>query len=122
MWFSEQQIRTDALLRVMRNNRNRLETELLFLLKEIQEHDPGQKMCFANKDIQDLLKKSMPRLTRQDVSQLMQQEWGLVPVPNSLSYLTYCYNNLNELVSVAKTGRYYTVTEEWLRQKFDESG
>ncbi len=122
MWFSEQQIRTDALLRVMRNNRNRLETELLLLFKEIQEHDPGQKMCFANKDILDLLKKSMPRLTRQDVSQLMQQEWALVPVPNSLSYSTYCYNNLNELVTVAKTGRYYTITEEWLRQKFDESG
>ncbi|UOE49376.1 hypothetical protein MTO98_33830 [Mucilaginibacter sp. SMC90] len=64
----------------------------------------------------------MPRLTRQDVSQLMQQEWGLVPVPNSLSYSTYCYNNLNELVTVAKTGRYYTITEEWLRQKLDESG
>jgi len=43
-------------------------------------------------------------------------------VPNSLSYSTYCYNNLNEMVTVAKTGRYYTITEEWLRQKFDESG
>ncbi len=122
MWFSEKQIRTDALLRVIRNNRNKIETELLFLFKEVFEATGAANLHFTNKDLLELLKKNTQRISRQQVSNVMQQDWNLQPAPNSLSYQTWIYNSLGELVSVHFTGRYYTITQDWIRQKFDESG
>jgi len=122
MWFSERQLRTDALLRVIRNNRNKAETEILLLLKEIFEATNARELGFANKDILELLKKNVPLMSRQNISIVLQQEWGLQPVSNSLSYQTYLYNAANELVAVHYTGRYYTITQDWMDQKFDESG
>ena len=122
MWFSEKQLRTDALLRVIRNNRNKVETEMLLLFKEIFEAINGEELFFANKDILELLKKNIPRLSRQNISVVLQQEWGLQPQSNSLSYQTYMYNTVNEIVPVHYTGRYYTITQDWMEQKFDESG
>lgn len=121
MYFSEKQIRTDALLRVIRNNRNRLETEALFIFKEIFESKGVDKIYFTNKDLIVLLNKNMPRLTRHQISNLLQQEWGLKPVPNSLSYTTYFYDKNNELAEGNSTGRYYEITEDWINAKFDEN-
>jgi hypothetical protein len=121
MWFSEKQLRTDALLRVIRNNRNKAETEILLLFKEIFEATNSNDLSFTNKDILELLKRTAPRLTRQNISSVLQQEWGLEPVKNSLSYQTYIYNAINELVPVHYTGRYYTITQDWIEQKFDEN-
>jgi len=122
MWFSEKQLRTDALLRVIRNNRNKTETEILLLFKEIFDGSNSKEFSFTNKDLLELLKKSNPRLSRQSISTVLQQEWGLQPVNNSLSYQTYIYNSANELVEAQYTGRYYTISQDWLEQKFDESG
>lgn len=121
MWFSERQIRTEALMRVIRNNRNRLETEMLFILREIFENTGIDKLEFTNKDMLELLKRNMPRLTRQQISNVLQNDWGLRPAPNSLNYQTYLYNSANDLVSVHSTGRYYSISMNWVSQKFDEN-
>ncbi len=121
MWFSERQIRTEALLRVIRNNRNRLETEMLFILREIFENTGTDKLEFTNKDMLELLKRNMPRLTRQQVSNVLQNDWGLRPAANSLNYQTYLYNSANDLVSIHSTGRYYSISMNWVSQKFDEN-
>jgi hypothetical protein len=122
MWFSEKQIRTDALLRVIRNNRNRLETELLLLIKEMFESTTGNSLYFTNKDLLELVRRNQPRVSRHLIAVILQQEWKLEPAANSLSYLTFIYTTAGELVSTRHTGRYYTFTQDWLSQMFDESG
>jgi len=122
MWFSEKQIRTDALLRVIRNNRNRLETELLLLIKEMFESTTGNNLYFTNKDLLELVRRNQPRVSRHLIAVILQQEWKLEPADNSLSYLTFVYTTAGELVSARHTGRYYTFTREWISQKFDENG
>jgi hypothetical protein len=122
MWFSEKQLRTDALLRVIRNNRNKTETEILLLFKEIFDGSNSKEFSFTNKDLLELLGKNNPRLSRQSITAVLQQEWRLQPVNNSLSYQTYIYNSANELVQAHYTGRYYTISQDWMEQKFDESG
>jgi hypothetical protein len=122
MWFSEKQLRTEALMRVTRNNRSKIETEILLTLKEVFDTTGVKELQVANKDILELLKKTLPRLSRQQVTMVLQQEWKLEPVSNSLSYQTYIYNAANELVSVNYTGRYYTISQDWIDQKYDESG
>lgn len=47
MWFSEKQLQTDALLRVIRNNRNKVETEILLLIKEIFETTGSKDFSFS---------------------------------------------------------------------------
>jgi hypothetical protein len=121
MWFSEKQLQTDALLRVIRNNRNKVETEILLLIKEIFETTGSKQLHFTNKDILELLKKTVPRISRQQVSTVLQHEWKLEPVNNSLNYQTYIYNNVNDLVPAHFTGRYYTISQDWISQKLDEA-
>ncbi|MEJ7736321.1 MAG: primase-helicase family protein [Chitinophagaceae bacterium] len=122
MWFSEKQLRTDALVRVIRSNRNKVETEMLLLFKEIFDTTESKELHFANKDLLELLKKTVPRPSRQHISTVLQQEWKLEPVNNSLTYQTYIYNTANELVPAHYTGRYYTIYRDWINQKFDETG
>ncbi len=122
MWFSEKQLRTDALLRVMQGSRNKVETELLLLLRELFEATGDGQMCFTAKDMLELLRRHMPRLSRQEVRRVLQREWGLVPATNSLSYQTYRYDAQGEPCQVRLTGRFYSVSQSWLRQRFDEDG
>ncbi|HVG16880.1 MAG TPA: hypothetical protein VM935_18050, partial [Chitinophagaceae bacterium] len=102
-------------------NRNKVETEILLLFKEIFEATNARELFFANKDILELLKKNVPRLSRQNIAAVLQQEWGMEPAGNSLSYQTYVYNLSNDLVLAHYTGRYYTIKRDWMEQKFDES-
>lgn len=121
MYFSERQIRTKALLKVIKNNRNRILTEALFLFKEIFETIPEDRFSFTNKDLMLLLGKNIPRITRQQVSTLLQQEWQLQPAPNSLNYKTYLYDKNNILTEAYHTGRFYTISKEWIDHMFDEN-
>jgi hypothetical protein len=120
MWFSEKQIRTDALIRVIRNNRNSLETELLLLLKELFEAVNCTNLQFTNKDLLELVKRQQNRVSRHQVATILQEEWKLEPAANSLSYQTFVYTPTGELLSAKHTGRYYTFTQVWLSQKLDE--
>lgn len=71
-------------------------------------------MHFTNKNILELLKKTVPRPSRQHIATVLQQEWKLKPVNNSLNYQTYIYNTANELVPAYYTGRYYTISRDWI--------
>lgn len=93
---------------------------MLFILREIFENTGITTLEFTNKDMLELLKRNMPRLTRQQVSNVLQNDWGLKPVANSLNYQTYLYNSCNDLAAVHSTGRYYSVSIDWISQKFDE--
>jgi hypothetical protein len=120
MWFSERQIRTNALLRVMRNSRNKIETELMFLLKDLFDASGAVQLYFTNKDLLELLRRTQPNILQQQVSIVLQHDWGLVPAPNSLTYQAFYFNNQNELIPVRLTGRYYTIVQDWLIRKFDD--
>lgn len=120
MWFSEKQLRTNALLRVMRNHRNKIETELLFLLKDLFDASGADKLYYTIKDLFEMLRRSQPNILRQQISNLLQNEWGLLPAPNSLSYQTFFFNAQNELVPVRLTGRYFTILQVWAMARFDD--
>lgn len=122
MWFSEPQIRTAALLRVIRSNRNKVETEILLLLQEIFDTTGRELFQFANKDLLELLRRQLPRIGRQEITRVLQDTWGLQPAANSMNYETLVYNNYNELIAAHYKGRYYTITVQWMCQKFDDSG
>ena len=67
-----------------------------------------------------MLRRSQPNILRQQISNLLQNEWGLLPAPNSLSYQTFFFNAQNELFPVRLTGRYFTILQDWVMVKFDD--
>jgi hypothetical protein len=104
----------------MRNSRNKIETELLFLLKDIFDASGAEMLYYTNKDLLELLRRAQPHIQRQQISNVLQHDWGLLPAPNSLTYQTFFFHHQNELITVRLTGRYYTIVREWTMGKFDD--
>ena len=97
MWFAPSLIRTEALEKIIRCNRSRIELDMAELLL----------------DIMDTM-----QVERHQVRNVLQQCWKLEPAPNALSYSTYQISVLpgqKYSASSKKVGRFYTVTREKLK-------
>ena len=102
MWFNPKRLETDALRKIIRSNRNRLEIEMAELLLDI--------------DIIPLLVCSQVKVEKSQVRKVVQECWKLTPASNSLSYTTYQYDYNRECrySPVRRIGRYYTVSKAQL--------
>ena len=117
MWFDPKLIDTDALQKIIRANRNRVEVELAELLTDIMVTKGVESVDFCLNDILNLFDYQRVKVDRTALRKVVQDNWGLRPAPNSLSYTTYQMGVLlNEpaYVESRKVGRYYTVTRQML--------
>ena len=110
MWFNPKQLETDALRKIIRSNRNRLEIEMAELLLDIMASVGVSSVSFCLNDIIPLLVCSQVKVEKS------QECWKLAPASNSLSYTTYqCdYNRECHYSPVRRIGRYYTVSKAQL--------
>ena len=117
MWFDPKLIDTDALQKIIRANRNRVEMELAELLTDIMVTKGVESVDFCLNDILNLFDYQRVKADRTALRKVVQDNWGLRPVPNSLSYTTYqmgVFLNEPAYVESRKVGRYYTVTRQML--------
>jgi hypothetical protein len=118
MWFTPEQIETDALKKVKNNNKTSIEKELIEILKEELAKFELDKICFTNQDLLLLLKESGIKVTRHQISQILKEKWYLEPNETPSTYFRYYYGitNDNTLPMQKKTekGRYYTFTNVFL--------
>ena len=116
MWFNPKQLETDALRKIIRSNRNRLEIEMAELLLDIMASTGVSSVSFCLNDIIPLLVCSQVKVEKSQVRKVVQECWKLVPASNSLSYTTYQYDYNREChySPVRRIGRYYTVSKEQL--------
>ena len=119
MWFTAEQIRTKALIRLKQNNKSQLEREIISYLKTIMEMEEISSLNFCIIDLQ--LWISDHSFLKFDSSQLraIVKQWELPHCSNTLSYDQYVLDYKGQLLKKKSKGRYYTVTEEFLH-KFDE--
>ena len=118
MWFAPSLIRTEALEKIIRCNRSRIELDMAELLLDIMDTMQVEVVDFCINDLLSLLNYSMVRIERHQVRNVLQQCWKLEPAPNALSYSTYQISVLpgqKYSVSPKKVGRFYTVTREKLK-------
>ena len=110
MWFNPKRLETDALRKIIRSNRNRLEIEMAELLLDIMA------VSFCLNDIIPLLVCSQVKVEKAQVRKVVQECWKLAPASNSLSYTTYqCdYSRECGYSPVRRIGRYYLVSKEQL--------
>ena len=117
MWFDPGLIDTDALQKIIRANRNRVELELAGLLLDIMASMQVDTVYFCFNDILNLFDYQRVKTDRTTLRKVVQDCWKLRPAPNSLSYTTYQIGvSVSEpaYVETRKVGRFYTVTRQML--------
>ena len=118
MWFSPSLIRTEALEKIIRCNRSRIELDMAELLLDIMDTMQVDVVDFCINDLLALFNYSMVKMERHQVRNVLQQYWKLEPASNALSYSTYQISVLpgqKYSASSKKVGRFYTVTREKLK-------
>ncbi|MCM1396115.1 MAG: DUF5906 domain-containing protein [Candidatus Amulumruptor caecigallinarius] len=117
MWFDPKLIDTEALQKIIRSNRNRVEVELAELLLDIMESRKIDAVDFCLNDILNLFDYMRVKADRTALRKVVQDCWKLRPAPNSLCYTTYqmgVFLNEPTFVESKKVGRFYTVTRQML--------
>lgn len=116
MWFAPSLLHTEALQRIIRSNRNRLEVEMHELILDIMDRVGSETFSFCPDDILVLLTNSHVKAERHQVRRVLQECWKLKPAHNTLTYTTYQVDYTRECRYASKrtTGRFYTVTREFL--------
>ena len=129
MWFNPKRLETDALRKIIRSNRNRLEIEMAELLLDIMASTGVSELLldimasvgvssvsFCLNDIVPLLACSQVKVEKSQVRKVVQECWKLTPAPNGLTYTTYeyDYNRAGHYLAKNRVGRYYIVTKNML--------
>ena len=117
MWFDPKLIDTEALQKIIRANRNRVEVELAELLTDIMDSRKIDAVDFCLNDILNLFDYQRVKADRSALRKVVQDCWKLRPAQNSLCYTTYqmgMFLNEPAYVESKKVGRFYTVTRQML--------
>ena len=116
MWFAPSLLRTEALQKIIRSNRNRLEIEMCELMRDIMASTGIDTLSFCCNDILTLLANSYVKAEKHQVRKVLQECWKLTPAPNGLTYTTYQlnYNRECRYEPITRVGRFYTVTRQQL--------
>lgn len=113
MWFNPKLLHTEALHRIIRSNRNRLELEMSELILDIMESVGIDTFSFCLNDLLPLLTYTQVKAEKHQVRKVVQDCWKLTPAINGLTYTTYQidYTRDCHYSPVRRVGRFYTVTK-----------
>ena len=116
MWFATSLLHTEALQKIIRSNRNRLEIEMCELILDIMASMGIDTFSFCCNDILTLLANTYVKAEKHQVRKVSQECWKLIPAPNGLTYTTYQlnYNRECRYEPIRRVGRFYTVTRQQL--------
>lgn len=118
MWFSAEQINTPALRKIKSQFVDKIELELLEIIKGIMENKELNEFCFTNSDVKSLLEVANYRISRTNVRVIIETKWKLTQYPNASNYTSYQYHTSGFLSKHQEKGRYYKITKEKLEQIF----
>ena len=116
MWFAPSLLHTEALQKIIRSNRNRLEIVMCELILDIIASTGIETFSFCCNDILTLLANTYVKAEKYQVRKVLQECWKLTPAPNGLTYITYQlnYNRECRYEPIRRVGRFYTVTRQQL--------
>ena len=116
MWFAPSLLHTEALQKIIRSNRNRLEIEICELILDIMASTGIDTFSFCCNDMLTLLANTYVKAEKYQVRKVLQECWKLTPAPNGLTYTTYQlnYNRECRYEPIRRVGRFYTVTRQQL--------
>lgn len=108
MWFTPEQIYTEALRKIKSEFANKAELEFFEIIKEIMEIKGLDEFKFINLQAKNLLERSGERISRTKVRKILEDRWGLTQYPNASNFHTYQFDHSGILYEIEAKGRYYT--------------
>jgi hypothetical protein len=114
MWFTEEQIYTEALRRVKSEYVNKIELELYEIIKEIMEIKELDTFSFINLNVKTLLEHSGHRVSRAKIRNILEERWGLTQYKYGSNFQTYQYDHSGFMYELEAKGRYYTIKSDQL--------
>ena len=122
MWFTDSEIRTKALQKLVWKNNNKLESKIIELLYEFFESTEEKEIQVIPQDIFNMLGKMFRNhyWTVNDIRKLLKDSWKLEPQNNSLAYIKYDIDYSGSFYQSNKIGRHFTIKKDFILQKFDE--
>lgn len=121
MWFSPNEIKTDALRKLVWRNNNKLERQMIELFNEIFENFDENEIQFTPTDIVSMLKTMFKAYwSVSDVRKLLKNNWKMEPKSNSLAYVKYDIEYNGSFYQLNKIGRYFTVNRNFITEIYDE--
>lgn len=120
MWFTPEEVRTDALTNLMQNNRNRVEKELASIILSVMETCEVDEVNVCPMDALYVLNRTRIKTDLTQLRQILKKDWKLTNQNNSLSYQKMIMWQEGGLGMISAKGRYYTVTKSFLMQRFGE--
>ena len=112
MWFTPEQIYTEALRRVKAEHINKVESELLEAIREIMENEGLESFSFINQNARTLLEQHGYKVTRSYIRKILNEKWKLEQYPHPSNFMTYRYEPNGILLKIETKGRYYTLKQE----------
>lgn len=124
MWFSPEEIKTDALQKLVWKNNNKLEGMMLETLYELFESITEEEIQTVPQDALSMVTRffktsNYSHYTRNDIRKILKDSWGLIPQSNSLHYIKHGIDYSDQFYQENKTGRYFTISKSLILQKFD---
>lgn len=116
MWFTKDQIKTEALDVLVKGTKYSFEKEMILLLQEMFE-DFEQTICLSYNDIFDLFKQSNQRVSRREITQLVVQKWKLEHQNSSYDFY---YKTIDPhtsewtVATINKKGRFFRFENEFI--------
>lgn len=117
MWFTKEQIKTEALDVLIKGTKYSLEKELILLLKELFEDFEQTELCYSLTNLIELLKQSGQRSSRSELSRIINEKWKLESINSSYTwYRRFLQPEMSEwsIQTTTVKGRYFTFTREFI--------
>ena len=122
MWFSADEIRTKALQRLVFKNNNKLESKVIELLYEFFESSEDEEINVVPQDLLNMMNKMFRPTywTRNDIRNLLKENWKLNPQNNGLTYIRYDIDFAGIFYQNNSVGRYFTIKKDFILNKYVE--
>ncbi|WP_034920414.1 primase-helicase family protein [Gillisia sp. CAL575] len=120
MWFSAEEIKTEALVNLMQNNRNRVEKELASMILSAMETFEVDEIDLCPLDALQVLSRTRVKTDLTHLRQILKKDWKLINQDNSLTYKKMIIWQDGGLGLIDAVGRYYTVRKSFLSKNFSE--
>jgi hypothetical protein len=116
MWFTKEQIHTEALNVLIRGNRTSIEKELEEMLMEEFAVFEVDKLCYSAKNLCEMLKNRGLLVSSNYISSTLQTKYGLTPKNSSYQwYRSEIYANGSPVATgcTSEKGRFFEFTKEF---------
>jgi hypothetical protein len=113
MWFSREELFTDALYKVINSGQSKYEKEIRNLIIDQLLNFKLEEICLTPTDIIELLKKenNVYRITKTEITGIISDKWNYYPnEPDYYKRYSFILDNDGNSMrqETGKTGRYYT--------------